>query len=1035
MTVKQDKLRGSPRLEIGYLRELERRISALEGLGQQTVRFGTKVRGVRQDATKSTDLARKAQLAIGGDIGDLVIIDSDGWLVGSGYTPNELMTEMEISASAISAYRSTAIQKIPDSMWTVVQFNAESYDLLGEFALDTNVWAEVAPQLGAETAIRSLCEFGGKLYGGTMSLGKLYEWDDVDEWTLKAGQLNAQTHILSLIEYNSKLYGGTGPNGRLFEWNESDAWAQKADQLGGSTYIRCMIVFDGALYGGTAGNGNLLAWNDADAWVQKAAQLGAETDIYSLCELDGELYGGTGPNGTLVKWNGVNAWTQVAPQFGAETVIYSLVVMNGEIYGSTGNLGKLLKWNGVNAWEEAAGQFMGQTQVYALATINDIIYGVTNPNGKMVLWNGTDAWIEKADQLGTQTAIYSLLRFNDKYYGGTSPNGKLYEWGGIDGKFAADNAGKYFIHATIGFTSTNIVANKTIIAAIYKNDSEIARQTIQSAYAEAISISVQTEEELTTGSFIEIYVWHDMGGTCEIDYGAENTHLEIRRVDNLSCGIGDTDQCIMIGHTHEEFDDYYTAAQLDAGQLNTIYFQESEFLNSSAGAADAGKPIILDAAGHVDATMINSADVDHDATTNFVGNEHIDHSGVSVIAGTLLTGGGAITASVTLNVDEASIDHGSIAGLTDDDHTQYLKLAGRAGGQTAIGGTGSGDDLTLQSTSHATKGSILFGTSAYDEVNNRLGLGVTTPATELEIRGTTPTITIGDGTYSHLIKHTNAEGVANKYDLRIGLDESQRALFIMDKGDIDVDFGTTMYSHPTLYICHSSTAGRMLMLQYNRIDFIGYTANQINFYPTLTLTAFNNHSIAGGAWKFLWANNKGLNSNSQNQYHLQMETDIRQSGTASYTAFYIDVTENSVGSGEHNIIDFNVGGARKFNVLNTGALGLGCTPSTMLEVEETEALTGNIADGYAGCITLDPGYTDAYTVTRHNYIDINDVSTAGGAAVTDAAVMRFDAAIGTHKAVLAAFQTTDSNGDTTDWAAGIQININGTLYKIPCIAV
>ena len=45
-----------------------------------------------------------------------------------------------------------------------------------------------------------------------------------------------------------------------------------------------------------------------------------------------------------------------------------------------------------------------------------------------------------------------------------------------------------------------------------------------------------------------------------------------------------------------------------------------------------------------------SAQVDHDSTTNFVANEHIDHTSVSVIAGTGLTGGGTIAAKRTLNV-------------------------------------------------------------------------------------------------------------------------------------------------------------------------------------------------------------------------------------------------------------------------------------------------------------------------------------------------------------------------------------------------
>lgn len=59
-------------------------------------------------------------------------------------------------------------------------------------------------------------------------------------------------------------------------------------------------------------------------------------------------------------------------------------------------------------------------------------------------------------------------------------------------------------------------------------------------------------------------------------------------------------------------------------------FESADFINTSAGAGDAGKPIVLDAAGHIDATMINDAD----------------------------------------------IDHGSIGGLGDDDHTQYILVDG-----------------------------------------------------------------------------------------------------------------------------------------------------------------------------------------------------------------------------------------------------------------------------------------------------------------------------------------------------------------------
>lgn len=77
----------------------------------------------------------------------------------------------------------------------------------------------------------------------------------------------------------------------------------------------------------------------------------------------------------------------------------------------------------------------------------------------------------------------------------------------------------------------------------------------------------------------------------------------------------------------------------------------------------------------------------------------------------------------------------NVSVLTDftDGYTvydaRYVVSAGVSGGQTVIGGTGSGEDLTLQSTAHATKGSIFFGAagnSVYDEVNDRWAFGTAT---------------------------------------------------------------------------------------------------------------------------------------------------------------------------------------------------------------------------------------------------------------------------------------------------------------------
>lgn len=92
------------------------------------------------------------------------------------------------------------------------------------------------------------------------------------------------------------------------------------------------------------------------------------------------------------------------------------------------------------------------------------------------------------------------------------------------------------------------------------------------------------------------------------------------------------------------------------------------------------------------------------------------------------------TNQISADVIQSALDHGSIGGLSDDDHTQYALLDGRSGGQALTGGTDSGDDLTLSSTSNGTKGFINLGSSAaFDEANTRLGIGSSAPETLLHL--------------------------------------------------------------------------------------------------------------------------------------------------------------------------------------------------------------------------------------------------------------------------------------------------------------
>lgn len=68
----------------------------------------------------------------------------------------------------------------------------------------------------------------------------------------------------------------------------------------------------------------------------------------------------------------------------------------------------------------------------------------------------------------------------------------------------------------------------------------------------------------------------------------------------------------------------------------------------------AGKTLTV--AGTINVT--GTANIDHDGLTNFVANEHVDHSAVTFTAGGALTGGGDLTTSRNITLD--------INGLTED---------------------------------------------------------------------------------------------------------------------------------------------------------------------------------------------------------------------------------------------------------------------------------------------------------------------------------------------------------------------------------
>lgn len=167
------------------------------------------------------------------------------------------------------------------------------------------------------------------------------------------------------------------------------------------------------------------------------------------------------------------------------------------------------------------------------------------------------------------------------------------------------------------------------------------------------AISFDDENISTSGTISGVNVTSgaDPGHTHDARYFAETEHLNVSAgavdagkpiklnasgvVDSTMISAGGIDHGGLGGLSDDDHSQYhndtrgdaryYTEAELDAGQLDNRYFRENEHISTSAGVADAGKPIVLNASGIIDSTMITSGSIDHGGTTGLGDDDHTQY--------------------------------------------------------------------------------------------------------------------------------------------------------------------------------------------------------------------------------------------------------------------------------------------------------------------------------------------------------------------------------------------------------------------------
>ena len=150
-----------------------------------------------------------------------------------------------------------------------------------------------------------------------------------------------------------------------------------------------------------------------------------------------------------------------------------------------------------------------------------------------------------------------------------------------------------------------------------------------------------------------------LGGTIDLASGDIPNNAADTSGKATTAGTADLATTITITDnesTNEENAILFSAgADVDGGSLGVEQDHSGLTYNPSTGGITATLftgAVTGNVTGNVTGTIATATQgtIDHDSLANFVADEHVAHGGVSIIAGTGLTGGGTIAATRTLNV-------------------------------------------------------------------------------------------------------------------------------------------------------------------------------------------------------------------------------------------------------------------------------------------------------------------------------------------------------------------------------------------------
>lgn len=130
-------------------------------------------------------------------------------------------------------------------------------------------------------------------------------------------------------------------------------------------------------------------------------------------------------------------------------------------------------------------------------------------------------------------------------------------------------------------------------------------------------------------------------------------------------------------------------------------YEESDFINTSAGVGDAGKPIVLDAAGKIDNSMIDASVIDHGQLTGLLDDDHTQYilvDGTRAFSSDQSMGGNKLTNLANATGSTDAVPLGQLDSTATSEGASLVGIEDAAGNFAAVNVEGALAEIAAAST-------------------------------------------------------------------------------------------------------------------------------------------------------------------------------------------------------------------------------------------------------------------------------------------------------------------------------------------------